>query len=71
MLNFAFMIYSDSQSVIDFVEKFIVEPILRVEKKSKKIIIPQKDRKTLETICGIIETNASYLTNDNALSGES
>lgn len=61
--------YSDSQPIIDYIEKFIVQPLIRTEKKSHKIIIPQKDRKTLETICGIIETNASYLTFNNSIAG--
>lgn len=61
---------SDSQKHIDFLQKQFLDPIIEKEKKTRKIIIPNKDRKTLEKIYGIIETNATYLTPNNSIAGK-
>jgi hypothetical protein len=34
------------------------------------MMLPQKDRKVLQKIYGIIETNAMYLTEHNEIAGE-
>jgi hypothetical protein len=50
-------------------ENKILNSLIEWEKKTGKIIVPKKDRKTLEKIYGIIETNATYLTPDNSIAG--
>jgi phosphorylcholine metabolism protein LicD len=68
---FTFSLYSsDSQKHIDYLEKQFLEPLMEMEKKTGKIIVPNKDRKILEKIYGIIETNATYLTSDNSIAGK-
>jgi hypothetical protein len=60
----------DSQKHIDYLEKQILNPLIEFERKTGKIIVAKKDRKTLEKIYGIIETNATYLTQDNSIAGK-
>lgn len=50
-------------------ENFIV-PLKQFEAKAGKVILPKKDRRSLQKIQGIIETNAMYLTENNQVAGE-
>lgn len=51
---------------IDFSEKYFLNPLNRVERKTGRVILTQKDRRTLQRIYGIIETNALYLTGNTS-----
>ncbi|KAG5666817.1 hypothetical protein PVAND_014827 [Polypedilum vanderplanki] len=54
---------------IDYLEENFLKPLKEAEEKSGKILLPQKDRKTLQKIYGIIDRNAVYLTEKNEIAG--
>lgn len=62
--------FKETENQIDFLEENFLEPLRQVEQKVGKIVLPKSDRKTLQKIFGIIETNALYLTEDNQIAGK-
>lgn len=54
--------YKDAEEKINFIEENFLEPLLKAEAKMGKTILGQKDRKLLQKIFGIIETNAMYIS---------
>jgi hypothetical protein len=61
---------SESARQIDYLEKNFLNPLKEAEKKSGKVILAQKDRKTLQKILGIIETSSLYLVSSNQVAGK-
>lgn len=63
--------FRESEKQIDYLERNFLNPLAIAEENAGKIILAKKDRRTLQKILGIIETNALYLTGNNEISGES
>lgn len=63
-------ISSESERQIDYLEKNYLQPLRDAEKKAGKVVLNKKDRRTLQKIHGIIETNALYLTGNNEVAGK-
>jgi hypothetical protein len=60
----------NAEKHIDYLEENFLKPLKQAEEKSGKILLAQKDRKTLQKIYGIIDRNAVYLTSNNEIAGE-
>jgi hypothetical protein len=61
---------SESERQIDYLERNFLDLLRDAEKKMGKAVLAKKDRKTLQRIHGIIETNAFYLTGNNEVAGK-
>jgi hypothetical protein len=61
---------SESERQIDYLENNFLNPLRKAEQKMGRVILTKKDRKTLQRIHGIIETNALYLTGSNEVAGK-
>lgn len=62
--------FRDSEQRIDYIERSFLNPLKQAETKTGRIVLPEKDRRTLRKICGVIETNALYLTGHNEVAGK-
>jgi hypothetical protein len=51
-------------------EKNYLHPLREAEKRAGKVILDKKDRRTMQRIQGIIETNAMFLTENNQVAGK-
>jgi hypothetical protein len=51
-------------------EKNFLGPLKEAERKTGKVILAQKDRRTLQRIHSIIETNSVYLASNNQVAGK-
>lgn len=64
------MYFRESEKQIKYLQENFLKPLRVAEEKAKKVLIPLKDRATLQRIHGIIETNSLYLTTNNEISGK-
>lgn len=64
------MYFRESEKQIKYLQENFLKPLRVTEEKAKKVLIPLKDRATLQRIHGIIETNSLYLTTNNEISGK-
>lgn len=54
--------FKEAEDRINFLEENFLKPLKKAEEKSGQTILPEKDKKTLHKIFGIIETNAMYIS---------
>jgi hypothetical protein len=64
------MFRRESERQIDYIERNFLNPLKEAERKTGKVILPEKDRRTLQKIHGIIETNALYVAGNNQVAGK-
>jgi hypothetical protein len=69
-VSFSFSRRRESELQIDYLEKNFLNPLKEAERMSSKVILAEKDRRTLQKIHGIIETNALYLAGNNQVAGK-
>lgn len=62
--------FRESEKQISYLEENYLKPLRDAEKKANRILLAFKDRKTLQKIHGIIETNSSYITSNNEIAGK-
>lgn len=54
--------FREAEERINYLEHNFLKPLRKAEDESRQTILPQKDKKILHKIYGIIETNAMYIS---------
>lgn len=54
--------FKEAEDRINYLEENFLKPLKKAEEKSGQVILPEKDKKILHKIFGVIETNAMYIS---------